>query len=373
MRPRFSKQPSASAMVRIHMIDLSSAGAGTRRAILAVLTVGFWLVLSRTGLTAAPLLAAMLAGVIVAGAGGETRIHPAVFIGAQGVIGAMIAKGVPPAILGEVVADWPVFLAGSLSVVAAGCLLGLILARSRVLPGSVALWGSFPGGATTMVLMAGEHGADPRLVAFMQYSRMIIVSATASFVAWLWVPAASGASAVVDLFPPIVPATLPPTLALCLGGAAIGVVSRIPAGAMLAPMFGGAVLQGLGLVTIDQPPWLLLAAFAVIGWSIGGRFTRPIIRHAARAAPRILASTFALIALCAAFAVPLGWAAGVDPLTAYLATSPGGVDSVAIIASGSAVDLPFVMALQTSRFLIILLFGPLVARLLARLAARFGA
>ena len=58
---------------------------------------------------------------------------------------------------------------------------------------------------------------------------------------------------------------------------------------------------------------------------------------------------------------------GVDPLTAYLATSPGGMDSVAIIAAASdSVDISFVMALQTARFLIVLLAGPPLARLLAR-------
>ena len=46
---------------------------------------------------------------------------------------------------------------------------------------------------------------------------------------------------------------------------------------------------------------------------------------------------------------------GIDPLTAYLATSPGGMDSVAIIAAASdRVDISFVMALQTARFLIVL-------------------
>lgn len=358
----------------ISLVDMSTLGSGGRRAVLLVLTLVLWFALSRTGLTAAPLLAAMIAGVIVAGLGAETRFPPALFIAAQGVIGAMIAKSVPSTILGEVVADWPVFLAGSLSVVAAGCALGLALARGRVLPGSVALWGSFPGGATAMVLMASDHGADPRLVAFMQYSRMILVSSTASVVAWLCLPAGSGAAAapVVVFFPPIDFAALSSTLLLCFAGAAIGLRSRVPSGAMLVPMFGGAALQDFGVMTIDQPPWLLLASFAVIGWTIGQRFTRPIIRHAARAAPRIIASIALLIVVCAGFGVALSRLAGVDPLTAYLATSPGGVDSVAIIASGTTVDLPFVMALQTSRFLFILLFGPLVARLLARLAERLG-
>ncbi len=57
----------------------------------------------------------------------------------------------------------------------------------------------------------------------------------------------------------------------------------------------------------------------------------------------------------------------VDPLTAYLATSPGGMDSVAIIAAASdKVDLSFVMALQAARFLVVLLAGPSISRLVAR-------
>jgi uncharacterized membrane protein AbrB (regulator of aidB expression) len=55
-------------------------------------------------------------------------------------------------------------------------------------------------------------------------------------------------------------------------------------------------------------------------------------------------------------------------LTAYFATSPGGADSIAIIAAGTAVDTPLVMAVQTGRFLTVLVLGPTLARYAARLA-----
>lgn len=58
----------------------------------------------------------------------------------------------------------------------------------------------------------------------------------------------------------------------------------------------------------------------------------------------------------------------IDPLTAFLATSPGGLDSVAIIALGSGVDVPLVLAIQTMRLLVVLVTGPLVAKLIARYA-----
>ena len=86
--------------------------------------------------------------------------------------------------------------------------------------------------------------------------------------------------------------------------------------------------------------------------------------HAARALPQIVASIVALMAFCGGLAFLLSHQLGIDPLTAYLATSPGGMDSVAIIAAASdSVDLSFVMALQSARFLIVLLLGPSLARL----------
>jgi len=59
---------------------------------------------------------------------------------------------------------------------------------------------------------------------------------------------------------------------------------------------------------------------------------------------------------------------GLDPLTAYLATSPGGADSVAVIAATSAVDAGFVMAMQLARFLMVLVFGPQVSKFVAKRA-----
>jgi membrane AbrB-like protein len=127
----------------------------------------------------------------------------------------------------------------------------------------------------------------------------------------------------------------------------------------------GIVLKGAGLLVIELPPWLLAMAYGLVGWSIGLRFTRPILLHALRSLPAVAGAMLALIAACGVLALLLVKLAGIDPLTAYLATSPGGADSVAIIASGSPVDIPFVMALQTARFLVVLVAGPALARTLA--------
>jgi membrane AbrB-like protein len=144
------------------------------------------------------------------------------------------------------------------------------------------------------------------------------------------------------------------------------VKSKIPAGALLVPMIIGVVLSESRVATITLPLWLLAGSYALVGWSIGLRFTRPMVLHAARLLPRIVASIFVLIALCGCLAYVLHIVTGTDALTAYLATSPGGADSVAIIAASSKVDLPFVMSMQIARMLLLILIGPSLARLLVR-------
>ena len=122
------------------------------------------------------------------------------------------------------------------------------------------------------------------------------------------------------------------------------------------------------MLTIELPIWLLAASYAVIGWSTGLGFNRTILRHAAQALPRVVMSILVLIAVCGGLAALLVVAAGIDPLTAYLATSPGGADSAAIIAMASNVDVAFVMAMQTTRLVLVLLIGPSLAGFIARRA-----
>jgi membrane AbrB-like protein len=132
-------------------------------------------------------------------------------------------------------------------------------------------------------------------------------------------------------------------------------------------IFGAGLHLG-GLTDFQTPEWLRAISYGLIGWAIGLNFNRTILRHAVRALPQIILSILALMVFCGGLAFFLSAEMGVDPLTAYLATSPGGMDSVAIIAAASRkVDLSFVMALQTARFLFVLMLGPPIARLIARL------
>ena len=359
---RMKQNPLRSRRIRIPL--LADRAPAVQWFVLVLASLIAVALLQSVHLPAALMLGAMVGAVLVAAQEGSIRVPPLAFVLAQGLVGCLVARALKPSILGEIRSEWLLFIIAVLVVIAASAALGWLLAVRRVLPGSTALWGSFPGAATVMALMAEAYGADIRLVALMQYLRVVCVASTAAIVAALWANG-GGRPPPVEWFPPLAPWPFAETLLLAFGGALIAPKLRIPAGSLLLPLVLGAVLNGRHLMTLELPPWLLAISYAVVGWSIGLRFTRPTLVYAARALPRILLSIFALIAICALFGFILSKAAHVDPLTAYLATSPGGADSVAIIAASSKVDVPFVMALQTARVVIVLLIGPRLARFVA--------
>ena len=337
--------------------------AAVQWAALLVASVFFVALMEALRLSAALLLGPMIAGMVLASAGGRIRVNNTVFIATQAFIGCMIARAIPASILSEVAMQWPVFAAGVGATILIAALFGWALTRWRVLPGSSAIWGSAPGGAAAMTVLAEVHGADIRLVAFMQYLRVLCVTSVASLVASA-VGQGHPAEATI-WFPDVDWFSFAETLAL----AALGLISsklfRVRAGALILPLIVGATLSNLGAMHIELPPWLLAASYALLGWAIGLRFTRESLIYSARAFPRVLAAILGLIAACAAVGQILAALAGVDPLTAYLATSPGGIDAVAIIATDSNVDVPFILSMQFARVMIVLATGPWLARTLS--------
>lgn len=333
--------------------------------LLLILSAVLICLLEIAGAPAALLLGPMISGILFGVNGGAVRVPRLFYLGAQAIVGCLIARAISYDIVRAFLEEWPLFLGVVLTVVAASGALGWLMSRSRALPGTTAVWGSSPGAATAMMLMAEAYGADAQLVAFMQYLRVVFVAVAASAIARFWIDASGAAAPAIVWFPPIDWPPFVETLGIAIVGGILGRALRIPAGALLLPIAAGAALHISGLVRIELPPWLLAISYALLGWNIGLGFTSRILRHASRALPQIVLSIVALIAFCCGLALVLVKTSGVDPLTAYLATSPGGIDSIAIIAASSKVNISFVMALQTARFVVVMFVGPPLARLIA--------
>lgn len=341
----------------------------TQWAIVLALSAAFYLAIELIGMPAAALLGPMVAGVVAGSYGATVRLPKIFFAAAQGVLGVMIAQSIELELLQALADEWPLVLFFTFSTLAASSYLGWQISRWKILPGSTAIWGAAPGAASVMVLMADAFGADFRLVAFMQYLRVMLVAAVAAIIATLMVPEATVAAVKPDFFPALDWPVFALTVGVAAVGAYLGKLVRLP-----SPYFMGVLILAVGLhlgadISFQLPPWLLLAAFACVGWTIGLSFTRPIVRHAGRALPQVVGSILALLIFCAGIAYVLSEVLGIDYLTAYLATSPGGMDSIAIIAAASEnVDMSFILAMQLARFLVVMIFGPIIARYLAKTA-----
>jgi membrane AbrB-like protein len=317
------------------------------------------------GLPAAWLLGPLLVGAGFGARGTTARVAKPVTTLAQATLGTFLSTNLTPAVLAEVVQRWPVVLSGALGVVLASAALGWGLAKWQVLPGSTAVWGTAPGAAPAMVVMAEAFGADARLVALMQYTRVALVVATAALVARL-----SGVAVPRPHFD-VVDWLGVCAAALVVGaGALAGLKSRVPAGALLVPMVAGVLVVHLGF-TVQVPMPVVAVAASVLGLGIGLSFTRQALVHAAQLLPRIVASIVALMLLCAVLALGLSRVLDVDFFTLWLATSPGGIDTVALIATATHADVSLVIALQATRFVLVMVLGPVLSRFVARRTAGY--
>ena len=316
------------------------------------------------------LVGPMIIGILMGTNGANISAPKPLYLGAQAVLGVMIGGSMTVGILTSFATDWPMILGITGITLLASSFLGWILCVKQVLPGAAGIWGSTPGAASAMVVMADAFGADARLVAFMQYVRVVIVVGVASTVANFWVdPEMLAAMGPYDWFPAFDHTGFALTVCLALGCCVVGQISRLPSGALLVPIIFTMILHVSGVFDVVLPEWFLGLTYAIIGWVIGLKFTPSVLRHAAHALPKILLSIFVLIGFCGGISVLLVIFMDIDPLTAYLATSPGGLDSVAIIAASTNVDLSFILVLQATRFFMVLAFGPPLARMVARRTA----
>lgn len=332
---------------------------------LALVSLGLTGLLTYATLPASFLIGPMIAAILFGVAGSTIRVPRGLFLVAQGIVGCLISASITPAIIAEVARDWHAMLLGGAIAITASAAIGLFLARFGSLPGSTAAWGTSPGVASGMVIMAQEYGADPRLVATMQYVRVITVVLCASLISHFLIDTPAV---------PIAPSQMPAAATLVSLAVSAALVAfsvwlngriRIPAGGLLIPLTLAGALNAAGLLTLVLPAWLVIGAYGLIGWAIGLQFERGSLIRSVRALPEMIGAALAVIALCGLGAWLMMWLIGVSALTAFLATTPGGIDTVVILALSGGADTPFVMALHVVRLLAVILFGPAIARFVA--------
>ena len=347
-------------------MKVSSWPRPARWAALVALSVALSLLWGAASLPAALLIGPMIGGVVFGVHGARLDVPRWSYLGAQAVIGALVGSAITPTIMATFREDAWLFSAAVAATLLGSAGIGWLVSRTGLIPGSTAVYGTAPGAASAMVMLGEAEGADVSLVAFMQYTRVLMVAFATTFVAYYFadtVPHPPGApwDAHVNWL------NLALVILLALAGQQIARLLHLHAWGLIGPMALLAALHAGGWIEIELPRWLLAAAYAVIGWHIGLGFRRDRLIHAGKAMPVVVGTALCLIVFCAGVAWCLTLVVHVDPLTAYLATSPGGVDVAAVIAASTPrVDLPFVLALQSIRLFATVALSPLLVRLVVK-------
>jgi uncharacterized protein len=327
---------------------------------------GGWLA-DQAGLPSGYLFAAILVGLIYAlAAPGRVEMPPVTFRLGQAVTGVALGTFVQSSTLTGLGWDWIPVLLVSAATLAVTIGAGIVLARIADVDRPTASLGMVAGGASGIVAMAGDLGGDDRLVAFMQYLRVLVITLLTP----LLVPLAFGvhSQGSVEGGPLLGSfAGWGLTIGAAAAGALIGPLCRLPAPTLLGPLILTAILTISGLTGDTQvPPLAREVAFSLIGLWIGLSFDRATLRRITRLALPVAVSIGALLAACFALGALLTLIAGVSLLDGYLATTPGGLYAVLPIAYGSGANATFVLAVQGLRLFAMVLAAPVVVRWLVR-------
>jgi membrane AbrB-like protein len=332
-------------------------GAATAAAAVALGAIGF---------PSPTLFAALIVGLAFALARPGTGAHlpRGTFIAAQAVCGVTLGAYMQPDALRALADDWlPVTLV-SAATLALSLGAGLVLARRTELDVPTATLGMIAGGASGIVTMADELGGDDRLVAFMQYLRvLVVVLLTPVLVALFGGGEGGGATPETAVLGD--PRDWLLTAAIASGAAVAVRRARVPAGTLLGPMLVAGAVAIAG-VDFEVPPVARELSFALIGLQVGLRFTLGTVRSLGRLLAPVLVALGTLLAGCAGLAVGLHLTADVSFRDAYLATTPGGIYAVLAVAFGADSNTTFILGVQTLRVVVLVLLAPLAVRRLAR-------
>ena len=298
------------------------------------------------------------------------EMPPLAFRLGQALVGAVIGALVQLPTLARLASDWPSVLLVTVGTLAISVAAGRVLAVRRDVSTATGAFALIAGGASGIVALARELGADDRVVTIVQYLRVLMVLLAMPLVTTLVFHPPSGRGSLGGG-----PTRWLPDLVFVAVAGGVGLLAqrlvRAPATALLGPMLVAVAVSASGVLgTVAVPTVLEQVGYALIGVRVGLRFTRASLRSIARLQPLAAALIVAVIVACALLGLLLSRVTGVDRLTAYLATTPGGLFAVLATAADSGSDVTYVLAVQVIRVFAMLLFAPLLGRWFRRRPSR---
>jgi membrane AbrB-like protein len=255
----------------------------------------------------------------------------------------------------------------------------LVLIRTGV-DTPTALFAATPGGLTEIALVALSFGTDTFAVALLQTSRMLLALLVIPFAARIVLNGrAAGAGRTKDITPDGEGSaarggdgdTRPLRPADWFALAALGVISawlfglvHIPASNMIGPMLSVGVYTKFRRFKVKINKTLQKLLQVGVGGIVGLSMDHDSILSLPSYIAPIIALNVIIVGGCLILAFVLYKATGWDIATCLIATAPGGMSPMILLALEMGVDSRRVTIFQVLRMVLVLLFTPFAARML---------
>lgn len=288
---------------------------------------------------------------------------------------------------------WPTLI--SLVTTLAVCALAaFLLVRLRGVGADTSILATLAGGASAMVMLAGELKADVRFVTLTQYLRLSVVVLTLpAFVAWLSAGQSPGSAADGGEGDGVDAAGLlsaldtswQPILGVAGAWATVWLIVRLTSrwftisSPYLLVTIALGVVVALAASSFPSLAWLqdcaqpdgltVNLAYALIGVQAGGTLTKGALRTFRDSLPVILTVIGLMIASSVAVAYVIAALGRFNVLEAYLATVPGGIYAVLAFAHEAGAD-PIVTVVQVMRVIVMLVVGAYAPQIIAAVTRR---
>lgn len=310
------------------------------------------------------MLGAMAFTTVAAVAGVPISLMPRVRMVFVAVLGIMLGSQFSPAILGHLQLWVISFLWLGLYVVVATWVIRWFYLRVAGYDPVTAYFAAAPGGLSEMIMAGSAFGGDEARISLAHGARILVAVFVLSF-GYRWFggyapPSANplGNSAPLELID-----IFWLSLAGILGYLGARLI-RLPAHALVGPMFLSAALHLAGITASKPPQEIVTLAQIVIGSMIGARFTGLQFGLVLRAILLATGATTLLLLLAAGFGLAVAWTASLPFASTLLAFAPGGLAEMSLIALALGIDAAYVSSHHVVRIFMIIVAAPLVFRLL---------
>jgi membrane AbrB-like protein len=269
----------------------------------------------------------------------------------QVIIGSAVGLYFTPPVVAALSTQFGAIALATLSAFLIGGLGALVMSRVSGVDGKSAFFASIPGGSMAMVVLAEHYGAAVAPVAVAHSLRVSLVIIVVPFALTY-----GGVPMEFSAYRPQLGLDVPVLIAWIGAGFLVGEITerlRLHNGYLLMPIFMGAGLTAAGVELSAVPSWMIDFAQLMFGLVLGSRYERAFFARHRMFIPFALFNAVFILIASALVGVAIAWGFGLPVATMIIATAPGGMGEMTIVAQALQIGVPMVVAFHLIRIVVV--------------------